>query len=201
MRKTRQTPQSAKSKAITRTKKNAIPEVHADMNVLEIIALHPDATGILEAYGLHCVGCAFGGLDTLETGAKSHGLTDDDVENMLTDLRDLLLKAPKKPDVLTLTESAAKALLEIAKGEGKETCLLRVMTDDAGGFCMEFTETVKTDDCTFIAKGVDGAALIADPATLFRVGGSTVDFRDGRFKLDMPTTQASCGCGGNCRCK
>lgn len=201
MPKARQTAAPAKSKALSRKKgAKSVPSVHARMNVLEVIALHPDAAGILEAYGLHCHGCAFGSMDTLESGALSHGLTDTDIDNMVDDLRELLEKAPSKPQELTLTPAAAEALLEIAKGESKTACLLRVTSDDSGGFCMEFAEKKEEGDRTFEAEGIPSASLIANAATLARIGGSTVDFRDGRFKLDLAMTKDACGCGGNCGC-
>ncbi len=201
MPKTRQTTGAAKSKTPRRKALKKVPAVHAQMNVLEVIALHPDAAGILEAYGLHCHGCAFGSMDTLETGALSHGLTDTDIENMVNDLKEVLAKAPSKPALLTLTPAAAGALLEIAKGEGKTVCILRVTSDDAGGFCMEFAEKKGVDEAEFAAEGIAHASLIADSATLARIGGSTVDFREGRFKLDLVTTKEGCGCGGNCTCR
>jgi len=170
------------------------------MNVLEIIALHPDASNILEIYGLHCHGCAFGSLDTLRTGALSHGLTDDDIDNMIDDLTDVIKKAPSKPRQLILTLEAADALLNIAAGEGKTSCMLRVLSDESGGFCMEFAEKKEMAELVFPADGQPNAALLALPETLFRIGGSTVDFRDGRFKLDLLTNEG-CECGGKCGCK
>lgn len=195
MPKKRQTSHSAKSKTVPKK-----PSVHADMNVLEIIALHPDAAGILEIYGLHCHGCAFGSLDTLRTGALSHGLTDDDVENMIDDLTEAIKKAPSKPLQLTLTPEAAKALLEIAAGEGKTSCMLRVLSDESGGFCMEFAEEKEESDILFEADGQPNASLLATPETLFRIGGSTVDFRDERFKLDL-VTNCECESTKVCKCE
>lgn len=171
------------------------------MNVMEIIALHPGAADILGAYGLHCFQCAFNTLDSLEAGAKSHGLTDTDVENMVTDIEELLRSSPIPPQQLTLTESGAHALLEIAKAEGKTNCLLRVGSDDAGGFCMEFAEMKFADDREFSHPAVKNVALIASPQALHRIGGAIVDFRDGRFKLDLPKTPGACGCDGkSCGC-
>lgn len=171
------------------------------MNVMEIIALHPDAGDILAAYGLHCFQCAFNTLDSLEAGAKSHGLTDTDIENMVTDIEDLLRSSPVPPPVLTLTESGAKALLDIAKAEGKDSCLLRVASDDSGGFCMEFAELKTLDDREFTNAAVTGVALIASAQALHRIGGATVDFREGRFKLDLPKAKG-CACEGKgCSCK
>lgn len=201
----RQSSKSAKSKpkrkAQKRLVKSVIPAVDASMNVMEIIALHPGAADILAAYGLHCFQCAFNTLDSLEEGARSHGLTDTDIENIVTDLTELLQTSPALPQELTLTASGAKALLEIAKAEGKDSCLLRVGSDDAGGFCMEFAELKTSEDREFTNANVKDVSLIATPQALHRIGGSTVDYREGRFKLDVPKV-AMCGCEGKgCDCK
>ncbi len=197
-------PKTRQSKALAKPKKapkQKIPDVDASMNVMEIIGLHPEAADILAAYGLHCFQCAFNTLDSLESGAKSHGLTDTDIENMVNDITELLQLSPVPPQKLTLTESAAKALLEIAKAEGKKTCLLRVGSDDSGGFCMEFAELKTSEDREFSNANVKDVSLIATPQALHRIGGSTVDFREGRFKLDVPKA-SSCGCEKKeCSCK
>ncbi len=185
----------------SKASKRSIPDVDASMNVLEIIALHPEAADILAAYGLHCYQCAFNTLDSLESGAKAHGLTDTDIENIVQDLTELLQTSPVLPQELTLTESAAKALRDIAKNEGKSTCLLRVGSDDAGGFCMEFAEHTTKDDREFTNASTPDVSLIATPQALQRIGGSTVDFREGRFKLDVPKSvrcecdEKGCSCG------
>lgn len=178
-----------------------MPAVTADMNVLEIIALHPGAADVLSVYGLNCHQCAFNQLDSLDAGARTHGLGDDDIENIVNDLNDLLKNSPPRPKELTLTKPAAEALLGIAKQEGKDSCLLRVTSDDAGGFCMEFADVTDDGDVQFAHVDVDNVALIAAHDTLARIGGSTVDFRDGRFKLDLAKSFATCGCDGKaCSC-
>ncbi len=202
-RKSTATPEPQKAiKGLKKPRQTKIPDVDASMNVMEIIALHPGAADILAAYGLHCFQCAFNTLDSLESGAKSHGLTNTDIENMVTDLEELLRTSPVPPATLTLTESGANALLAIAKTEGKDSCLLRVGSDDAGGFCMEFAELTLADDRKFTNAAVQGVAIIASPQALHRIGGATVDFREGRFKLDVPKVTTACGCEGEgCACK
>ncbi len=173
--------------------------IDVEMNVLDIIGLHPKAGDILAAYGLHCFQCAFNTMDSLESGAKSHGLTDIDVENMVIDLQELIDSLPPKPDKLSLTEAAAKALQQIGKQEKRKVVCLRVTADDSGGFCMEFTEKPMSNDRSFDCKGIQGVSLIASPETLWRIGGSTVDFRDGKFKLDIEET---CACSRKrCACE
>ncbi len=202
MKRTRQSTSVAKGKKGVSQKSHDArrrPMIDAEMNVLDIIGLHPKAGDILAAYGLHCFQCAFNTMDSLESGARSHGLTDIDIENMVIDLQELIDSLPAKPDKLSLTATAAKALQQIGKQEKKKTVCLRVTTDSNGGFCMEFTEKPMSNDRSFTCAGIQDVSLIASPETLWRIGGSTVDFRDGKFKLDM---EEACGCTRNgCTCK
>lgn len=175
------------------------PTVDAGMNVMDVIALHPQAEGVLAAYGLHCFQCAFNTFDSLDAGAKSHGLTDIDVENLVQDVQELIDATPARPQMLTLTKAAAKSLQKIGKTEKKKTMCLRVTTDASGGFCMEFTGKPLQSDRTFVCEDVKDVSLVASPETLWRIGGATVDFREGRFKLDL---EENCVCGNDgCRCK
>ncbi len=172
------------------------------MNVLEIVSMHDDAEKILATYGLHCVGCAYNQLETLREGADAHGLTDDDLGNLMEDLRELLESTPTRPQTLDITESAARALQDIRHQEGKDGWFLRVTSDDTGGFCMEFEENKKSEDRSFTHRNVPNLVLIAGPETLARIGGATIDHREGRFKLDLPVV-AGChtGCADDaCTC-
>jgi hypothetical protein len=45
-----------KASAKPKAKTVAAPRVHAGMNVMDIVALHPQAASVLGEYGLHCVG-------------------------------------------------------------------------------------------------------------------------------------------------
>lgn len=169
------------------------------MNVMDVIALHGKAGDILAAYGLHCFNCAFNTMDSIESGAKSHGLTDTDIENLVIDLQELIDDSSAKPASLTLTEVAAKHLKAIGKQEKKKIVCLRVTTDANSGFCMEFTGKPLSTDSVFVCDKVKDVSLVASPETLWRIGGSTVDFRDGRFKLDL---MDACECAGKgCTCE
>ncbi len=192
-----------KTKAAKRPAKTAVPRVDASMNVMDIIALHPGAAEVMSAYGLHCVGCAFNTLDSLGDGAKSHGLTDHDVNMIVADLNELLASSKPRPSTLTITADAARALLKVAEGEDKKGYGLRVDTDERGAFCMEFEKEAKKDDLKFRNAEVPELTFFASPLTLWRIGGSTIDYREGRFKLDMASEpcgcgKTTCGCGGSC---
>ncbi|MCA9308620.1 MAG: DUF1858 domain-containing protein [Patescibacteria group bacterium] len=59
------------------------PNITKDTNIAELVFRYPVAEEILLDYGLHCAGCIANGFDTLESGAKIHGLTDDEIAEML----------------------------------------------------------------------------------------------------------------------
>lgn len=70
-----------KTKSFKVTKKSIISE---------IIDLSPESAFIFSAYGLHCAGCFISDIDTIEQGAKSHGLDDSTVEMIIRDINKLI---------------------------------------------------------------------------------------------------------------
>lgn len=186
----------------TKTKKKA-QSIAKAMRVAEILALLPEAEPVLAQYGLHCFHCSANVYETLDEGCKTHGFTDEDIGDLVTDLNELLESRPARPQTLTLTLPAAQALVGIAKGEGKEGQGLEVGVDEGGGFCMEFREKPAEGDRTFFHADAPAMQIFASALTLQRIGGATIDFRDGRFKLDLPedAQKKGCACGkGECGC-
>ena len=58
---------------------------------------------------------------------------------------------------------------------------------------MEFQKKLEPDLHPFGNDKVDDFAIYVSPLTLWHVGGGTIDFRDGRFKLDLPEDKECCG--------
>lgn len=170
------------------------------MTVSQIISLYPQTKDILSEYGLHCFGCAFNALESLEEGCRGHGFSVMDIDNLVGDLNDFISTQPAKPQELTVTESAARSILDIAQKEAKLGDVLVVIAEPNGGFCMEFRKEPATDEKIFSHVNVPDIRIVASPDTLNHIGGSTIDFREGRFKLDVPDV-AGCACGGKCNCK
>ncbi len=53
------------------------------MNLAEVIFKYPDAAEVFTDYGMHCVGCFASSFDTIEAGAKVHGFTDKEIDEMV----------------------------------------------------------------------------------------------------------------------
>lgn len=204
------TPEAGKKK----TAKKIKASISKSMPVSDIIGMLPEAGPLLAEYGLHCFGCAFNAIETLEQGCVGHGFMDTDIDDLVKDLNQLLADRSERPQILTLTRDAALGLKNIAEEQGKLEEALIVSTDEDGAFCLEFHPKPGTDDRVFLNREVPELRIFASSVTLERIGGATIDLREGRFKLDMPTIIAcacgkgectcgkgECGCGGNCQCK
>ena len=61
-------------------------EITRDMGISEIISRWPQLAEIFNEYGLHCTGCIFSTVDTVESGCRAHGFDDEDIDNLLKDL-------------------------------------------------------------------------------------------------------------------
>lgn len=169
--------------ARTRTASATITDT---MRVADISALLPDSVQVLAEYGIHCAGCSMNGLESLAEGCRLHGFDDADIADLVSDLNDLLRAAPDRPATLTITREAAKALEKVMKQEGHIGDGFLVTLDGNGGFCMEFRTQPQAGEKTFSHREAPSVRIFASPLTLTRIGGSTIDFREERFKLDLP---------------
>lgn len=62
-------------------------KIDKKMMIAEILKKRPELSDVLvEKYGLHCVGCPMGRMESLEDGAKSHGMSDKEIIKMMRDL-------------------------------------------------------------------------------------------------------------------
>ena len=64
-------------------------KITKDTKLQEVISKHPETMEVFMKYGLHCIGCMAAQFETIEVGAKAHGI---DVKKLVDDLN----KAVKK---------------------------------------------------------------------------------------------------------
>ncbi len=181
-----------------------ISGIHRQMPIQEIVTFIPEAKNVLAEYGLHCFSCAGSEFETLGDGCLGHGFSDEEIDELVDDLNQMLRDMPSRPEVLTLTLSAARAIKNVADAEDRKGEGLAVIADATGGFCMEFRKKPDPGEKIFTHQEEQGVQIFASLLTLKRIGGSTIDFREGRFKLDLPedVQMDSCGCGdGGCGCE
>lgn len=60
-----------------------------DMIIQDIIDVCPGAIEVFMEYGFHCFSCMASNFETLEDGARAHGLSDEDIQALLEELQSL----------------------------------------------------------------------------------------------------------------
>ena len=69
-------------------KKNKITK---DMLILDLVETYPKVAEVLtEKYNFHCIGCMAASMESLEEGATVHGMTDDQIDEMVVDLNKII---------------------------------------------------------------------------------------------------------------
>src|SRR3989338_5611383 len=137
--------------------------VTKDWPVADIVALYPKVSPVLAEYGLHCVGCSASEFETLEDGCLGHGMTEEDVLSLVSDLNDFIASSPVRVLELTLSKDAALALKEIADREKLPSCGLSVQVDPSGNFFMEFREGPGEGEKMFCHSDVSDVAVFVSP--------------------------------------
>ncbi len=90
-----------------------------ETNIGELINAYPKAAEIMTAYGLHCAGCFASNFDTIEEGAKIHGITDDEIDEMVEEIN-MVLNEEENSD----KKNNSKSTLEIGKIEiDRDVCI------------------------------------------------------------------------------
>jgi iron-sulfur cluster assembly protein/iron-sulfur cluster insertion protein len=109
----------------------------------------------------------------------------------------------KKPDPVTLTDSAAAKVAQLLAEEGGvEELGLRVAVKPGGcsGYSYEmFFDAEQADDD--IVREYAGVRVLVDPASAELLTGATLDYSDGLqgagFHITNPNATRTCGCGSS----
>ena len=172
-----------------------------EMTIGDVVAKYPAVIEPLQAAGVHCVGCHVSYSETLEQGFKGHGMSDEEVDIVITNLN-TAVEESKMDDgkEFIVTNKAAEKLKEVLKENNKEGSGLRVEIIPGGcsGFQygLELDDNTTDLDLTFEEKGVK---IIVSKENMQFLKGVKLDYVDslqgGGFKISNPNAHSSCGCG------
>jgi iron-sulfur cluster assembly protein len=103
--------------------------------------------------------------------------------------------------VLTVSETAARKVAQLASKEGRSAPILRVRVVAGGcsGFSyrLGFEDGARDDDV--VIEGGDGVRVLVDPASAPILAGSTLDLDEdllgGGLKVRNPQAVHECACG------
>jgi iron-sulfur cluster assembly accessory protein len=110
----------------------------------------------------------------------------------------------KKPDPVTLTDSAAVKVAQLLSEEGEATegLALRVAVKPGGcsGYSYEMFFDSELDDDD-IVREFGGVKVAVDPTSAELLTGATLDYSDGLndagFHISNPNATRTCGCGSS----
>jgi len=171
-----------------------------EMNIGEVVQRYPSSVEVLLAAGVHCVGCHVSYSETLEQGFRGHGMSEEEIDQVVTDLNKMAQEEQVTSDQpVVLTIKAAEKLKSILAAEGKPDAGLRV--DIVPGGCegssygLELADAAAPQDEVFEQHGVK---LFVGKADLAAIHGSKIDYVDslvdGGFRISNPHKH-HCGCG------
>lgn len=112
------------------------------------------------------------------------------------------VKIGKKPQPVTLSDTAASKVAELLAQEGNDELALRVAVRPGGcsGYSYEmfFDSEIGSED---IVADQGGLKVVVDPASADLLKGSTLDYSDGLqgagFHVSNPNATRTCGCGSS----
>ena len=195
-------------KSSNSSSKNVKP-ITKDMPIGDIVARYPQVASVVQAYGLHCVGCHVSAFETLEEGALGHGMSEEDVENMVRDMNKVISQSNNSGSGrnkggssggIDLTKSAVDKLKDLMKKENKDGFALRVSVVPGGcsGFSYELT-FVQKGEREDLSLEKHGLQVYVDKDSLEFINGASIDYVDtlqeSGFKINNPNITSSCGCG------
>ena len=61
-------------------------KINKKMKLGEVISKYPKTIEVFMKNGLHCVGCHVAAFETIDGGARAHGMKDKDIEDMVKEL-------------------------------------------------------------------------------------------------------------------
>jgi hybrid cluster-associated redox disulfide protein len=102
-------------------------EIGPQTNIRELVAAFPIAENVLTEFGLHCAGCGVNKYETIEQGAKAHGLRVEPIVAALTQARlsgrvPLVMNEDKTPQRRAPGEFARRArfkyVVPVMSGKG-----------------------------------------------------------------------------------
>lgn len=58
-------------------------KITKDMNIGDAVKSNPETAKVFMEHGMHCIGCIASQFETIEQGAKAHGMSDEDIDKMI----------------------------------------------------------------------------------------------------------------------
>ncbi len=71
-------------------------KVTKDMIIREVVEKYPDSINVFLEYGVLCFSCPVASQETIENGLKSHGFSDEEIEEIVDKINKAVEKGGEK---------------------------------------------------------------------------------------------------------
>ena len=171
------------------------------MTIGDVVAKYPSCIEALMASGVHCVGCHVSYYETLEQGFKGHGMSDEEIGEIIAKLNHAVEESKLDDGKdFVITNKAAEKLIEVLRENNKKGSGLRVELVPGG--CSGFQYGLELDDNISEIDNVieeKGVKIIISKDNMQFLRGAKLDYAEslqgGGFKISNPNAHSSCGCG------
>jgi len=175
-----------------------------EMTIGDVVKEYPEVIETLLESGVHCVGCHVSYWETLEQGFKGHGMSDNDVNNVIKKLNKAIEENKSNGNsdfVITKNASSKiKEFLENGKFNG-EGLRISVTPGGCAGFSYELDFDSEKEGDKIIEQ--DGVKVLLDPESFNFLKGSKLEYveslQGAGFKISNPNATTTCGCGQSFR--
>ncbi len=144
-----------------------IIKVTKDTLVGDLLQSYPQSVEIMANYGFHCINCNFNAFDSIENGAKIHGLTEAQINSLVSELNSMNSEEQKHPFYVTL-----RALTELKASKTLEE-FVEVYADDELKLNLQIVKEKKKGQIEVDYKGVK---IIFDKELEKLVKGVVIDY-------------------------
>ena len=183
--------------------KDSGSSITKEMTLGEVVSDHPECVETMLSYGLHCVGCHVAHSETIEEGAKAHGMSDEEGAKMVEELNEAVSKTAngsQDSTSITLSPKAIEMIKSIFAEQKKDGYGLRITASPGGCsdfmYEFDFEKEPKKDDKVIEQEGV---RLFIDQSSFGMLKGSNIDYvkspQGEGFRIDNPNFAKSCDCG------
>jgi hybrid cluster-associated redox disulfide protein len=69
-----------------------------EMTFADVLSKYPATAEIMLKYGLHCIGCHIAAIESIEQGARGHGLQDYEIDEMLEEMNEKADNTPEESE-------------------------------------------------------------------------------------------------------
>ena len=185
------------------TQKTIEQKITRESTIGDIVQQNSQLVETLLSFGVHCVGCHVAYSETIQDGFRSHGMTEEEIDEAVKILNDKLAEeAPDPNKPIYITDKAAEKIKELLAKQKKKVIGLRVgmMPGGCSGFQyeLELAEKQNENESVFEEKGVS-LLFPNDQKEFFK--GIKLDYieslQGAGFKISNPNATSSCGCGNS----